>query len=130
MPRRKEIPNSAGTDLFSIQVYDTPRFFSQFNPDKEFDKWAAMEVSVFDEVPVDMEPFTLAGGQYAVFLYHGAASAGAAMFQYIYATWLPASGYVLDERPHFEILGDRYKNEDPDSEEEIWIPIRNVTRET
>jgi len=30
----------------------------------------------------------------------------------------------LDDRPHFEVLGDKYKNADPDSEEEIWIPIR------
>jgi AraC family transcriptional regulator len=32
--------------------------------------------------------------------------------------------YFLDDRPHFEILGDKYKNGDPDSEEEIWIPIK------
>jgi AraC family transcriptional regulator len=32
--------------------------------------------------------------------------------------------YELDDRPHFEILGDKYKNNDPNSEEEIWIPIK------
>ena len=26
--------------------------------------------------------------------------------------------------PHFEILGAQYKNNEPDSEEEIWIPIQ------
>jgi predicted transcriptional regulator YdeE len=30
----------------------------------------------------------------------------------------------IDNRPHFEVLGDKYKNNDPSSEEEIWIPIR------
>ena len=32
--------------------------------------------------------------------------------------------YTLDDRPHFEILGEKYKNQDPDSEEELWIPIK------
>jgi AraC family transcriptional regulator len=45
-------------------------------------------------------------------------------FQYIFGTWLPNSEYVLDNRPHFEILGEKYKNDDPTSEEEIWIPIK------
>ncbi|MGK2861531.1 MAG: GyrI-like domain-containing protein [Chitinophagaceae bacterium] len=46
------------------------------------------------------------------------------MFSYIFNTWLPPSGYDLDNRPHFEILGEKYKNDDPLSEEEIWIPIK------
>lgn len=39
---------------------------------------------------------------------------------YIFATWLPSSAYVLDNRPHFEVLGAKYKSNDPGSEEEIW----------
>jgi AraC family transcriptional regulator len=35
---------------------------------------------------------------------------------------LPGSEYFLDNRPHFEVLGDKYKNNDPTSEEEIWKP--------
>ncbi|MFM9945765.1 MAG: GyrI-like domain-containing protein, partial [Bacteroidia bacterium] len=42
----------------------------------------------------------------------------------IYGTWIPNSEYNLDNRPHFEILGEKYKNNHPDSEEEIWIPIK------
>jgi AraC family transcriptional regulator len=34
------------------------------------------------------------------------------------------SAYDLDNRPHFEILGEKYKNESPDSEEELWIPVK------
>jgi AraC family transcriptional regulator len=58
-------------------------------------------------------------------LHKGAASTGQKIFQYIFETWLPNSGYLLDNRPHFEILGAKYKNEDPDSEEELWIPIKH-----
>jgi len=122
MPRRKEIQNNVSTLLYSMQIYE-PSFFDHFSPDKEFVKWAAIEVADFDTIPDEMETFTLTGGLYAVFPYKGASSAAAQTFQYILGTWLPNSEYVLDNRPHFEILGEKYKNEDPNSEEEIWIPI-------
>jgi AraC family transcriptional regulator len=123
MPRRKEIKNSTAADLYSMQIY-APNYFENFNAAREFEKWAAIEVTDFETVPTDMETFTLKSGLYAVFLYKGAASASAETFQYILGTWLPASEYTLDNRPHFEILGEKYKNEDSSSEEEIWIPIK------
>ncbi|EPE83362.1 GyrI-like small molecule binding domain protein [Leptospira noguchii str. 1993005606] len=43
---------------------------------------------------------------------------------YIFQEWLPNSGYKL--KPHFELLGSKYKNNDPTSEEEVWIPIVKV----
>lgn len=60
---------------------------------------------------------------YAVFDYKGSSDDGS-VFKYIFNTWLPQSGYQLDNRPHFEVLGDKYRNSDPNSEEEIWIPIK------
>jgi AraC family transcriptional regulator len=122
MPRRKAVQNSMGTELYSLQVYD-PFYFDDFSPDKEFEKWAAVEVTDFDTVPDEMETFTLKGGLYAVFLHKGA-STDTTTFQYIFTTWLPNSDYLLDNRPHFELLGEKYKNADPDSEEEIWIPVK------
>jgi AraC family transcriptional regulator len=123
MSRRKEIKNNIGFDLYSMQVYDS-MYFSKFNPDTEFEKWAAIEVTGFDTVPDGMETITLKGGLYAVFIHKGAATKGPETFQYIFITWLPNSAYTLDNRLHFEILGKKYKNEDPGSEEEIWIPIK------
>jgi AraC family transcriptional regulator len=70
-----------------------------------------------------METYVLPGGLYAVFDYKGL-NTDNSIFQYILGTWLPGSDYVLDNRPHFEVLGDKYKNNDPNSEEEIWIPIK------
>jgi AraC family transcriptional regulator len=123
MTERNEIKNKIGSELYSIQVYD-PSYFTDFNPTREFEKWAGIEVTNFESVPPGMEILTLPAGLYAVFLYKGAASQGQATFTYIFSTWLPNSGYSLDHRPHFEVLGEKYKHEDPDSEEEIWIPIR------
>ncbi len=84
-------------------------------------KWATVEVTDFDKIPKGMEGFTLPGGLYAVFPHR---VMDTDIFQYIYTTWLPNSTYSLDDRPHFELLGEKYKNNDPDSEEEIWIPVR------
>jgi AraC family transcriptional regulator len=123
MSRRKEIQAPIGTTLYSMQVF-APSYFDNFSPDTEFEKWATVEVANFDAVPDDLETIVLPEGLYAVFLHQGPASAGAKTFQYIFGTWLPNSAYTLDERPHFEILGEKYKNEDPSSEEEICIPIK------
>jgi AraC family transcriptional regulator len=122
MPRRKEINNQVSTALFSLQVYDKAQF-ENFDPAREFEKWALTEVTDFGNVPHGLEKFALAGGQYAVFIHKGS-STDDRTFQYIYGHWLPNSDYLLDDRPHFEILGDKYKNNDLNSEEEIWIPIR------
>jgi AraC family transcriptional regulator len=122
MPVRHKIKNHAGTDLYSLQVY-SPGFFNHFDPVAEFEKWAAIEVTDFNLIPSDMESLALPGGLYAVFLYKGDGNGAAKMFKYIFDTWLPASHYLLDDRPHFELLGAKYQNAHPDSEEEIWIPI-------
>jgi AraC family transcriptional regulator len=121
MMQRQQIQNTIGSDLYSIQIYD-PSHFKNFSPANEFEKWAAIEVSSFDSIPGGMEKFTLPSGLYAVFIHKGS-SADTSTFQYIFGTWLPASDYVLDNRPHFEKLGAKYKNNDPESEEEIWIPV-------
>lgn len=122
LPGRKEIANNLTDDLISLVVYN-PNHFTDFKPTNEFERWAAIEVSTFDEVPTGMETFVLQGGRYAVFDYKGL-NTDNSIFQYILGTWLPASDYVLDDRPHFEVLGENYKNNDPTSEEQIWIPVK------
>lgn len=124
MPQRKLILNALSTDLFSMQIFPSPPTFQE---DVEFIKWAAVEVSNFEEVPASMETYELQGGLYAVFLHLGPASAFRKTFDYIFQEWMPSSNYELDHREHFEILGEKYKNNQADSEEEIWIPIKTAT---
>lgn len=124
MSRRKEIKNNLTSDFISMQVYDPSFDFRNFNINAPFEKWAVIEVTDFHNIPDEMESFILSGGLYAVFLHKGDASTSTKTFQYIFGTWLPNSGYLLDQRPHFEIIGEKYKNNDSDSEEEVWIPIR------
>ena len=124
MPRRKEIKSNVSAELFSIQVYPQSFDFTFSNLHAEFEKWAAVEVADFMIIPNEMETYTLVGGLYAVFDYKGL-NMDTKIFHYIFGTWLPKSNdYCLDDRAHFEILGNKYKNNDPNSEEEIWIPVR------
>jgi AraC family transcriptional regulator len=120
MPRRNEIQNAIGTELYNIQI--NPENFD-FNPKTPFVKWAAKAVSTLEFVPEAMETLEIQEGLYAVFQYKGDQSGAASFFNQIYSVWLPNSDYKLDNRPQFEILGEKYKNNDPNSEEEIWIPI-------
>lgn len=127
MPVRKQIADPVAPELYSVDVYP-PRFFDSFRPDAGFEKWAAVEVTDFQAVPDGMETLTLPGGLYAVFLHKGPASTGPKTYSDIYQVWLPGSEYALDNRPHFAVMGEKYKGEDPGSEEEIWIPIQPKQR--
>ena len=124
MPYRKKIKHAIGTDLYCVQIYDAALDFNHFTADTIFEKWAAIEVSEYSDMPDDMLPFTLTGGLYAVFDYVGRAADFGDTWHYIFYEWLPASDYQVDTGEHFEILGSKYKNNDPTSKEEVWIPIR------
>ena len=123
MPARPEIGNRLSEDLISLAVYP-PAFFSAFQPNAIFEKWAGAEVADFSRIPAGMATLEVPGGLYAVFHYKGL-SGDPAPFRYIHESWLPRSGYELDHRPHFEILGKNFRNHDPDSEEQIWIPVKD-----
>jgi AraC family transcriptional regulator len=122
MPKRKTIKNSIDSNLYSLEVFPDGHF-NDFDPNNTFEKWAAVEVSDYDEIPSEMKPLTIPTGLYAVFVHKGPQSEGHKTYHSIFVEWLPNSEYMVDERPHFAVMGDQYKKEDPDSEEEIWIPI-------
>lgn len=118
MPRRKELQNVINNEFVAMQEY------SDFNsPEKPFTILACVEVSDFNTVPDGMTSFTIPKGEYAVFLQKGMDAA--ATYQRIMTEWLPSSGYQIDNRPHFQVMGQKYKNGSPDSEEDFYVPIRS-----
>ncbi len=123
MPRRNEIQNALNNDLISMQIYDESFNFEIFDANKTFIKWAAKPVSDIKTIPEGMQSFLLESGLYAIFHYQGR-NTDTQIFNWIFSEWIPNSIYQLDHRPHFEVLGEKYKNNDPLSEEEIWIPIK------
>ncbi len=126
MPRRKEIPHPVNTDLISLQIYPQPLSWPP-DPNAVFEKWAGVEVAHLDPIPQGMDALFVQAGLYAVFTHIGAVRTAQKTFTYIFGKWLPQSPYYLDDRPHFEVLGEKYHNDHPESEEEIWIPIRRRT---
>lgn len=125
MPRRKEIANKSNANFYSLQRYDENLAMQDFRPTTIFEKWAAVEVDDFEAIPEGMDRYLIEGGKYAVFTHHGAANTFHKTFQYIFATWLPNSDFQLDQRAHFEIMGADYRADDPNAQEEVWIPIKN-----
>ncbi|MFT5885725.1 MAG: AraC family transcriptional regulator [Arcticibacterium sp.] len=126
MPRRNEIKNRLNpNELVSLQGTDPAILMSDFSFTNVFDKWALAEVSSFEKIPEGMKLFTLAAGKYAVFTHKGSGEDGfIKTLSFILGSWLPTSGFSLDNRPHFEVLGEKYHRTDPASEEDVWIPIK------
>ncbi|OLY91185.1 GyrI-like domain-containing protein [Cnuella takakiae] len=124
MPLRNSIAARIGTDLYNVQLYPCLPNSDAFDADTLFTRWAAVAVSRGGNLPESMSVLEMPAGIYAVFLHRGGPATAAQSFAFIYGQWLPSSGYILDDRPHFEVLGARYNNSHPDSEEEIWVPVR------
>ncbi len=120
MPKKHELKNTINQELIAIQDY--PDFG---NLETSYNIWACAEVSDFINIPDSMQPFTISEGLYAVFLHKGM-DAGKT-YQRIMTEWLPNSGYAIDDRPHFQVMGDKYKNGSPDSEEDFYIPVIKTT---
>jgi len=120
-PRIKEIRHKCSTNRYSLQLYPED-YFKHFNPNTNFIKWAAVEVSNTQNIPAGMQVLNLEQSLYAVF-HHKGPGADRSIFQYIYGQWLPHSGFSLGKRPHFELLSEHYKPDNPNSEEDIFIPI-------
>ena len=123
MPTKKQIENTISSDIFEVMVYDLS-YFKNFNPNHSFIKWAALEVSTPKIHHKDMQSLTLNEGMYAVFRYKGLPQEFGMFMNSILREWIPQSHYEIDHRPHFNILGKAYKNNHPDSEEDVYIPIK------
>jgi len=120
MPRKKEITQAVSSEVFALQYYD----LLNFTPQTIFEKWACVEVTDFNNIPDEMESFTLEAGTYAVFTHIGTVTDFVKSFRYLLTEYLPTTSYYVDSRPHFEILGSAYLGpSNPKSEEEVWIPI-------
>ena len=124
MPRRSEIPMIDGSELYSVEIYPDISFFREFNPTNEFEKWAAIPVIDFKDIPEGFKTLVIPVGLYAKFHFTGSIQEAPQAMEYIFGEWLPNSEYNLDARPHFSVMGEKYSNTSPDSEEDFYVPIR------
>lgn len=123
MPYQKEVKNSISSAIYEVMQYDAA-YFKSFNPNNRFKKWGTLEVENLEEIPENMHTLVIETGLYAVFTYKGLAKDFSNLMQYVFTEWLPKSAYRLDNRPHFNVLGNKYIKNSPDSEEDVYIPIQ------
>lgn len=123
-PRIKEIKYKKNSDFYSIQIFEEDLEFSRFTPQTFFEKWAAVEVKSFEDIPNGLEIFTIPAGKYALFLHKGLPGSFPETSRYIFGEWFPSSGFELDNRPHFEVRDENYRPDDPGAEEEVWVPVQ------
>ncbi len=125
MPKRKEINQLKDHIVYDLRVYPDG-YFESFSPANTFAKWAAVEVEEVKEIPEGMEVFHLVGGDYAVFR-TADGKTDPNIFQYIFGQWMPNSSFQLDDRPHFERLDPKGIKNNPEPDEEYWVPIKPRT---
>jgi AraC family transcriptional regulator len=123
MPKRKQIKKAIGENVYSIQQFDQVPDFNIPVGEDLYTNWAVQEVEAGVTIPEGMTPFILQGGFYAIFLHRGTPADFPVTARYIFQTWLPASGYKVENRPFFQILTPAYNPGNPASEEEVYIPI-------
>lgn len=119
MPQLFAVQYRTTEDLISLRIFEGIPVFGA-GSDPKFTYWAGVEVS---EPQDGLQTLEIPKGTYAIFNYQGKSS-DSTIWRFIYGKWIPHSDWELDDRPHFERLGSNYKNDDHESEEEIWIPVR------
>ncbi|MGB8704819.1 MAG: GyrI-like domain-containing protein [Gillisia sp.] len=124
MPNLKKVKNREDDKLYSVEIYNDPFFFENFDPEKKYEKWAGVKVSNLQNIPEGLEKLVIPQGKYAVFNYKGKPGDAEGTYRYIFRDWLPNSEFSLDDRPHLAIMEAKYKKDDPNAEEELWIPVK------
>ena len=122
--RSAEIPNVAEPGV----SYGFEDYSRDFDMNKGgFPKYyyiASMCVSSFDNLPAGMKGKEVPAAEYAVFHYSGALDGLPKFFGFIYAEWMPKSGYQMD--PNVSSDFERYSEPITDPQNmsvDIWVPI-------
>jgi AraC family transcriptional regulator len=110
-----------GPNKYNVHLYPDD-YFTNFDPSKEFIKWAAAEHR--GDIPPTLEELEVPEGLYAVFIHNGPAATAFKTFEYIFQVWLPKSEYIIDQRPHFEVMDPNYQKDSENATEELWVPIK------
>ncbi|HNY11493.1 MAG TPA: effector binding domain-containing protein [Candidatus Wallbacteria bacterium] len=117
LPRMAEIKNHSDCPVcYGVCSCD--------NPGDAFSYISGIEVKSLDAIPKGMAGRKVAPSKYAVFTHHGPTNRIYETLDYIYGTWLPASGCELNKLScDFELYDERF-NGGENSEFDIYIPIK------
>lgn len=121
--RSSEIKHAVSDAAYGIEDYS--RNFDMNNGG--FPKYyymAGLEVDSLDEIPEGMTGKEIPAAHYAVFSYSGSLDSLHDFFGYIYADWMPHSGYSMDLKLSldFEYYPERVMDVNQ-AKLEIWVPV-------
>jgi AraC family transcriptional regulator len=90
-----------------------------------YEKWAAAEVSGFDNLPENLEGLSLAGGKYILFYHIGPAVTFPHTITMFFKECLPQSGMKTDfSREMIEEFAYNYRSEYIFAQEKIYMPVK------
>ena len=109
-------------ELYDVGIY-SENFFRNFDPNLKFEKWAALETKNLHEKPSVFQELLIPAGLYLRYRYKGHPKLVAKTYQFLLGQYLPTSKFNLDNRPHFALMGNSYKNDSSESEEDLYLPV-------
>ena len=98
------------------------------NPDGKggFEYIAGVEISRLDDLPEQYRWIEVQPQHYAVFEHKGSLGDLPRTFQYIWKTWLPASGREAADAPEFERYSADFNPQTGEGVLEIWLPLKAI----
>ena len=124
-PRIREIDERADDWRYSLRQYPAELSLNHLTPETRYREWAAVAVNSGAQLPAGLETLRLTGGLYVRCLHRGLPGEIGDTVNYLFGQWLPTSGYDVDNgRPHFERMAPNYRPDDPEAQEEMYVPLQ------
>jgi AraC family transcriptional regulator len=94
-----------------------------FDDDGNFDYTCGVEVADFSRVSPDWSRVRIPAQEYAVFTHRDHISAIRSTWATMWNKWLPESGWVVADAPHYELYGEHFDSVTGRGLVEIWLPL-------
>ena len=110
--------------LIDVELYSIQEF-AEWPPKTTIMHWSGIEKQDTVKYPEEWQECVLQGGAYAFALFKGDSEEFPAMLKDIIVSWIPTTDYEYDpSRLQFQVMPHDYKLDDPNAEEQVWIPVR------
>ena len=87
--------------------------------------YAGIEVKPEDRIPQNFKTVSIPESTFAVFTHKGPTAEIEQTYDRIYGSWIPGSGNTPTMDLDILVVNERFKDQDENSEVDIWIPIQN-----
>jgi AraC family transcriptional regulator len=104
--------------------YGVELYGSEFHQEHQWMYFPSVEVQDLQDTPGILFAKTLPASRYAVFHVTGGLSKISEIFRFAYDQWIPASDYEVAYPYDFEYYGEDFKGDMPESEMDLYIPIK------